>query len=195
MPSSWRTLLSAGYPSFHHLMRLRPRTMSLRCLRLPARRWPRGKHLPGSSEGHRQEHPHGCCSAALSQPEAPALCRPAGVSRVRPQALRPPSSRVHAAPCARPQGQRWIRGPTLSRASPGVASLTWRARVVAASRHWPDQSCPKALERDARDRPAAASTTRITSAAWRCHLPRPKNEDISATATPQEEPRWSDLPD
>jgi ERF superfamily len=60
-----------------------------------------------------------------------------------------------------------VRGPTLSRASSCGASLTRRARVVAAGRHRPDQGCPQALERDARNRPAV-STSGITSAAWRC---------------------------
>jgi hypothetical protein len=38
MPSSWRTLLNAGYRSSPHPMRLHPRTMGLQCLRLKGRR-------------------------------------------------------------------------------------------------------------------------------------------------------------
>jgi hypothetical protein len=60
---------------------------------------------PTRAQG-RQEHPRGGCPAALSQPGAPALRRPTGVSGVRPQAIGSPPPRVYPAPCARPQGQR-----------------------------------------------------------------------------------------
>jgi ERF superfamily len=45
-------------------------------------------------------------AAPLSQPGASALCRPTGLSRVRPKALGPSPPRIHAAARARPQGQR-----------------------------------------------------------------------------------------
>ena len=45
-------------------------------------------------------------STSLSQPGAPALCRPTGLSRLRPHALGPPPPRIYPAPRARPQGQR-----------------------------------------------------------------------------------------
>jgi ERF superfamily len=61
---------------------------------------------PGRAQGIDKRYPHCCCPAPLSQPGAPTLCRPTGVSRVRPQALGSPPPRVHPAPCPWPQGQR-----------------------------------------------------------------------------------------
>ena len=46
----------------------------------------------------------------------------AALPDLRPQALRPASSALHAAACARPQGERRVRGPALPRPSPRGSS-------------------------------------------------------------------------
>ena len=74
------------------------------------------------TSGHRQERPRDRRATALSQQRASAVRRPAGLPHLRPQALRPASSTLHAAARARPQGERRIRGPALPQASPGGAS-------------------------------------------------------------------------
>jgi hypothetical protein len=59
--------------------------------------------------------------------------------------------------------------------------------VVEASR------LPQALEGDARDGRAAISTRSNTSAKRRSRLSDPKNDEISATATTQDETRRGEM--
>src|SRR5262249_30912318 len=148
-----------------------------------------------SGEGYRQEHAHGSYPAALSQPRAPSLCHATAVPRLRPQAIRSPPFALHAATRAGPQSEhefavRLCRGHHRELHRARDERAWWKQAgidpIKVARRLWKETHAmgERRSRREVVPRPNGAPVSSD-----------PKNDEISATATTQDETRRGEMPE